>query len=397
MDATEPNQNQFNFANGDRIFNWALSNGKRVRGHTLAWHSQQPGWMQNLSGATLRNAMINHINQVVTHYKGKIYAWDVVNEAFADGPRAPAATPTCSAPATTGSRSPSAPPAPPTRPPSSATTTTTSTTGATPRPRRVYNMVRDFKARGVPIDCVGLQSHFNPQSPVPSNYQTTISSFAALGVDVQITELDIEGSGSAQARTTASVVQACLDVARCIGITVWGVRDTRLVALQRHPAAVRRQRQQEGRVHLGPQRAERGDAEPRPDDARHPTPTTPNPTPTTPTPTPTSGPGTGCTVVYSAPSQWPSGFTANIRITNLGPAINGWTLTWSFPGNQGVTQAWSAAVSQSGSAVTARNVDYNPRIATGATVDFGFNGSWSGSNPAPTEFRLNGTLCNGSV
>ena len=85
MDATEPNQNQFSYGNGDRIVSWARSNGKQVRGHALAWHSQQPGWMQNMSGSTLRNAMINHVNQVATHYKGKIYAWDVVNEAFADG------------------------------------------------------------------------------------------------------------------------------------------------------------------------------------------------------------------------------------------------------------------------------------------------------------------------
>ena len=56
----------------------------------------------------------------------------------------------------------------------------TSTTGAISDTEFV--MVRDFKARGVPIDCVGLQSHFNAQSPVPNNYQTTISSFAALGV-----------------------------------------------------------------------------------------------------------------------------------------------------------------------------------------------------------------------
>src|SRR6187402_1182104 len=61
QDATEPNQNQFNYANGDRILNWALSNGKRVRGHTLAWYSQQPGWMQRMEGSALRNAMINHV------------------------------------------------------------------------------------------------------------------------------------------------------------------------------------------------------------------------------------------------------------------------------------------------------------------------------------------------
>ena len=85
IDATEPNQNQFNYTDGDRIANWATSNGKRVRGHTLAWHSQQPGWMQSLSGTALRSAMLNHVTQVATHYRGKIYAWDVVNEAFADG------------------------------------------------------------------------------------------------------------------------------------------------------------------------------------------------------------------------------------------------------------------------------------------------------------------------
>ncbi|MDH2426701.1 endo-1,4-beta-xylanase, partial [Sphaerisporangium sp. TRM90804] len=85
IDATEPNRGQFNFTSGDRVYNWAVQNGKRVRGHTLAWHAQQPGWMQSLSGSSLRQAMIDHINGVMAHYRGKIYAWDVVNEAFADG------------------------------------------------------------------------------------------------------------------------------------------------------------------------------------------------------------------------------------------------------------------------------------------------------------------------
>ncbi|MER6032295.1 non-reducing end alpha-L-arabinofuranosidase family hydrolase, partial [Streptomyces sp. NPDC001851] len=76
--------------------------------------------------------------------------------------------------------------------------------------------------RGVPIDCVGFQSHFGAGGPPPS-FQTTLSRFAALGVDVQITELDI-----AQASPTAyaGAVQACMDVARCTGITVWGIRDS---------------------------------------------------------------------------------------------------------------------------------------------------------------------------
>ena len=86
----------------------------------------------------------------------------------------------------------------------------------------VYNMVKDFKSRGVPIDCVGFQSHFGAGGP-PSSFQTTLSNFAALGVDVQLTELDI-----AQASTTnyANTVKACMNVARCTGITVWGIRDS---------------------------------------------------------------------------------------------------------------------------------------------------------------------------
>lgn len=103
----------------------------------------------------------------------------------------------------------------------------------------------------------------------------------------------------------------------------------------------------------------------------------------------------GCSVAYTAPSQWQTGFTASVRITNHGPAVDGWTLTWTFSGNQTVTNAWNAVVQQSGARVTARNAPYNGRLATGGTVDLGFNGSYSGSNPAPTAFALNGTPCTG--
>ncbi|MCA2183537.1 non-reducing end alpha-L-arabinofuranosidase family hydrolase [Nonomuraea cavernae] len=223
IDATEPNRGQFNFTNGDRVYNWAVQNGKRVRGHTLAWHNQQPGWMQSLSGATLRQAMIDHINGVMAHYKGKIYAWDVVNEAFADG--------------NSGGRRDSnlqrtgndwievafrtARAADPAAKLCYNDYNIDNWTWA--KTQGVYNMVRDFKSRGVPIDCVGLQSHFNSNSPYNSNYRTTIQSFAALGVDVQITELDIQGGS---ATTYANVTNDCLAVPRCTGITVWGVRDS---------------------------------------------------------------------------------------------------------------------------------------------------------------------------
>ncbi|MFI7434254.1 non-reducing end alpha-L-arabinofuranosidase family hydrolase, partial [Micromonospora haikouensis] len=87
----------------------------------------------------------------------------------------------------------------------------------------VYRMIQDFKSRGVPIDCVGLQTHFTGGSSLPSNFQTTLSSFAALGVDVALTEVDVTNASTTQ---YAGLTQACLNVPRCIGITVWGVRDS---------------------------------------------------------------------------------------------------------------------------------------------------------------------------
>ncbi|GHJ44346.1 hypothetical protein Cs7R123_16880 [Catellatospora sp. TT07R-123] len=106
----------------------------------------------------------------------------------------------------------------------------------------------------------------------------------------------------------------------------------------------------------------------------------------------------GCQVAYSVTSQWPGGFSANIAITNLGSAVNGWTLNWTFTAGQAVTQAWGFTANPASGAVTARNVDYTAAIPTNGTVSVGFNGSWNNSaNPVPASFTLNGTVCTGSV
>ncbi|GAB3956712.1 hypothetical protein GCM10027614_69800 [Micromonospora vulcania] len=114
---------------------------------------------------------------------------------------------------------------------------------------------------------------------------------------------------------------------------------------------------------------------------------------TTPPAAPPAG-GT-CAVGYVT-SDWNTGFTATVTITNTGTtAINGWALRFSFPAGQSVSQGWSATVSQSGAAVTATNLSYNGTVAPGASVSFGFNGTHTGSNPKPTAFTLNGTLHRG--
>jgi alpha-galactosidase len=119
---------------------------------------------------------------------------------------------------------------------------------------------------------------------------------------------------------------------------------------------------------------------------------TPSPSPS-PTPSPSST-GLACHVTYSTQSQWAGGFTANVTVASTGPAaINGWTLTFTFPGDQKVTSAWNATVSQSGENVTAASMSYNSVISPGGNAAFGFQGTWNASDATPASFKLNGTAC----
>ncbi|MEU0741301.1 glycoside hydrolase family 6 protein [Streptomyces sp. NPDC006134] len=101
-----------------------------------------------------------------------------------------------------------------------------------------------------------------------------------------------------------------------------------------------------------------------------------------------------CTVDYKVQNQWSTGFTAAVTVTNHGAAKSAWQLKWSYAGNQKVTSAWNAKVTQSGTAVTAVNESYNGQLATGGSVGFGFQGSYSGTNAIPATFTLDGVTCN---
>ncbi|WP_430783460.1 cellulase family glycosylhydrolase [Actinoplanes sp. G11-F43] len=105
----------------------------------------------------------------------------------------------------------------------------------------------------------------------------------------------------------------------------------------------------------------------------------------------------GCRVDYSVTNQWQGGFGANVNITNLGDPITQWNLAFSFASGQSITQLWNGSFTQSGTAVTVRNAGYNGSIATNGTASFGFNGAFTGTNPVPGAFSLNGTACTGGV
>ncbi|WP_341538486.1 non-reducing end alpha-L-arabinofuranosidase family hydrolase [Streptacidiphilus pinicola] len=223
-DTTEPSPGSFNFAPADAIVSHAAAHGQRMRGHTLVWHSQLPNWVKSITDpTTLRRVMDTHITTEMTHYKGRIYAWDVVNEAFADDGSGRHRSSLFQnvlgdgfieeAFRTAHNADPAA---------KLCYNDYNIENWSDPKTQGVYRMVKDFKARGVPIDCVGFQSHFGAGGP-PASFQTTLSNLAALGVDVQITELDI---AQASPTTYADTVRDCLGVARCTGITVWGIRDS---------------------------------------------------------------------------------------------------------------------------------------------------------------------------
>ncbi|WP_345028278.1 cellulase family glycosylhydrolase [Kutzneria kofuensis] len=117
----------------------------------------------------------------------------------------------------------------------------------------------------------------------------------------------------------------------------------------------------------------------------------------TATATTSAGGGTGtCKVTYSA-SNWGggNGFTANVTITNTGTStVNGWTLAFSYAAGQQITMpGWGATYTQSGGNVTATNLTWNGTLAPNASTGIGFNGTFSGSNPAPSSFSLNGSTC----
>ncbi len=231
-DATEPNQNQFNFSGADAIVNFATQNNQEVHGHTLVWHSQTPGWVQGLSASAMRSAMQNHISRVVGRYadNAAVVSWDVVNEVFDDngGMRTSFWYNTLGqsfiADAFRAARAAD----------SNARLCINdyNVEGINAKSTAMYNLVRSLRQQGVPVDCVGFQGHLAIQYGFPNDIQQNLQRFADLGVQVRITELDVRmqmprdaSKDATQATYYRNVVNACLAVTACAGVTIWGFTD----------------------------------------------------------------------------------------------------------------------------------------------------------------------------
>ncbi|WFE54220.1 endo-1,4-beta-xylanase [Micromonospora sp. WMMD1155] len=370
--SNEPQQGVFNHSSGDRLVSHAQANGMSVRGHTLLWHAQQPGWAQGMSGSALRNAMINHVTQVATHYRGKIHSWDVVNEAFADGGSGGRRDSNLQR---TGNdwieaafRAADA-----ADPGAKLCYNDYNTDGINAKSTGIYNMVRDFKSRGVPIDCVGFQSHLG--TSLASDYQANLQRFADLGVDVQITELDVMTGGN-QANIFGAVTRACMNVSRCTGITVWGVRDCDSWRGSDNALLFDCNGNKKAAYTNVLNALNAGPGIPTTPPTTTPPPTDPPPT----TPPPTTG---GCSASVSL-NSWNGGFVASVKVTAGSAGTNGWNVSVTLPGGASVTNTWSATASGSSGTVRFANVDYNGRLTAGQVAEFGFQGTGSGAGMTPT-------------
>ncbi|GHF91449.1 endo-1,4-beta-xylanase [Streptomyces griseosporeus] len=364
-DATEPTRGSFSFGAADQIVSHAQGKSMKIRGHTLVWHSQLPGWVSGLGATDLRTAMNNHITQLMTHYKGKIYAWDVVNEAFQDGGSGARRSSPFQDKLGNGFIEEAFRTARATDPDAKLCYNDYNTDGINAKSNAVYAMVKDFKARGVPIDCVGFQSHFNSASPVPSDYQANLQRFADLGVDVQITELDIEGSGSAQATNYANVVKACLAVTRCTGLTVWGITDKYSWRSSGTPLLFDSDYGKKPAYYsvlneLGGTSDGGGGG---------------------------GGGGGGtaaCTATYTTAESWSGGFNGKVTITAGSSAISAWSTTVTVTSPQKVTATWNGTPSfdSSGNVMTMKS-SWNGSLAAGASTTFGFTVTTNGTTTPP--------------
>lgn len=250
-DAVHPAPNVYDFTSADALVAFAEANHQQVRGHTLLWHSQNPAWVTEASKTwtcdDARAVLKDHIDTVVGHFKGKIYQWDVANEIFQDtwdngGVRlrtaagqnpflhACAANPVAlleDAFRWAHAADPNA----------VLFLNDYNAEGINQKTDAYYALAKQMLADGAPLGGFGAQAHLSLEYPYDDSFQANLERFAALGLQVAITEADVRipaGDAGPTAEQVAvqsqrydALLQACLNVTACTSFTVWGFDDSR--------------------------------------------------------------------------------------------------------------------------------------------------------------------------
>jgi endo-1,4-beta-xylanase len=242
-----PEENIFFWDNADLVVNYAAANGMKVRGHTLVWHKQTPAWMfKDAAGNTVSKEVLlarlkEHITRVVSRYKGKVYAWDVVNEALDDNDskiyRETDWYKICGeeyiAKAFQWAHEAD---------PDALLFYNDYNTEFAGRRDKVYNLVKKLLDAGVPIHGIGLQGHWNIVNPSEKDLRDAIEKYSLLGLKLQITELDVSVYSSSETNPADNVFtpereQKQIDKYKMIfrvfreyknvisGVTFWNVSD----------------------------------------------------------------------------------------------------------------------------------------------------------------------------
>jgi len=239
-----PDAETFDFHAGDEIVAFAKAHGMKVRGHCLVWDHSNPDWLAQgkFTPTQVSELLHRHISTVMKHYAGQVFAWDVVNEAFESdghvkdsiwynqpgiGLAGKGAAYVEQALRWAHEADPHA----------LLFYNEAEGEGMNRKSDVVYAMVKDFRQRGVPIDGVGLQMHLSRLDYDTAPVSANIARLTALGLQVQITELDISlpvdangqvtnaGDLQRQADLYRNVVRACLQHPGCTAIQTWGFTD----------------------------------------------------------------------------------------------------------------------------------------------------------------------------
>ncbi|GAA4735599.1 endo-1,4-beta-xylanase [Amnibacterium soli] len=232
-DAIEPKRGQFDFTAADELVRFAKQHHQLVRGHTLVWYNQLPQWLNDIGPSLTKkqteSILKQHIFTEMRHFKGKIWQWDVVNEAFnedgtlRDNLWLQKIGPSYIAKAFTWAHQAD--------PKALLFYNDYNIEYDGPKQQGAYDLVEGLVRKGVPIDGVGFQTHLDTQYGIP-DLETTMRRFAKLGLKTAETEVDVRTTlpvtaveQSAQNAGYAQTLQACLLVKACISYTVWGFGD----------------------------------------------------------------------------------------------------------------------------------------------------------------------------
>jgi endo-1,4-beta-xylanase len=229
--AVEPAQGVYNRAATDQLIAFAEASDQEVYGHTLVWHKQVPEWVSGgaFSDAQLADVLRRHIQDEVSYFRGNVWAWDVVNEplvedgSLRDSLWSQRLGPGYIADAFRWARAAD--------PDVQLFINDFGIEGINAKSNALYDLVASLLAEDVPIDGVGFQVHWT-LAPLPNTFVDNLRRFAALGVDVAITELDARMPEPAtpekleqQAAVYAEAIDTCLAVDGCVSFTVWGFTD----------------------------------------------------------------------------------------------------------------------------------------------------------------------------